>query len=388
MKVLYISGMYPTPDYPQKGIFCHEQVKAMKQIGVDVDVVVPMTIYDKEYKQAIWEYEGVKIRYVRFFKLPGTRRFENIGKSLYRALKCLDLDFKQYDVFHADAPLPAGVATMLLSQCYHIPYIVHCHGLDVFFDVDYKKEKNCNKIVERAKETYLNASAITGVSKKTLENVNSRIEVLDKCYVVYNGADTDKFYPEQEKQNSKLEIVSIGNLIDLKGHDLTIHALKKNIELGRKQVHLTIYGRGSKEDELRELVEQLELETYVTFKGYVTYENIIKELKMYDVFILPSWYEALGCVYLEAMASGVITVGCYQNGIDEIIHNGNNGFLVRPHEVEDIVEVIKNIYDNKDTLEMKNIALAGRKTIMEKFTWKNSAEALRRVYYDIVQKNK
>lgn len=67
MKVLYISGMYPTPDYPQKGIFCHEQVKALKQIGVDVDVVVPMTIYDKEYKQAIWEYEGVKIRYDKFF---------------------------------------------------------------------------------------------------------------------------------------------------------------------------------------------------------------------------------------------------------------------------------------------------------------------------------
>ena len=54
MKVLYISGMYPTPDYPQKGIFCHEQVKALKQIGVDVDVVVPMTIYDKEYKKRTW----------------------------------------------------------------------------------------------------------------------------------------------------------------------------------------------------------------------------------------------------------------------------------------------------------------------------------------------
>ena len=59
MKVLYISGMYPTPDYPQKGIFCHEQVKALKQIGVDVDVVVPMTIYDKEYKKRTWNYEGV-----------------------------------------------------------------------------------------------------------------------------------------------------------------------------------------------------------------------------------------------------------------------------------------------------------------------------------------
>ena len=51
MKVLYISGMYPTPDYPQKGIFCHEQVKALKQIGVDVDVVVPMTIYERNIKK-------------------------------------------------------------------------------------------------------------------------------------------------------------------------------------------------------------------------------------------------------------------------------------------------------------------------------------------------
>lgn len=39
MKVLYISGMYPTPDYPQKGIFCHEQVKALKQIGDRKSVV-------------------------------------------------------------------------------------------------------------------------------------------------------------------------------------------------------------------------------------------------------------------------------------------------------------------------------------------------------------
>ena len=125
-----------------------EDQKRFRKLMKEQSDLTPLVETYKEYKQAIWEYEGVKIRYVRFFKLPGTRRFENIGKSLYRALKCLDLDFKQYDVFHADAPLPAGVATMLLSQCYHIPYIVHCHGLDVFFDVDYKKEKNCNKIVE------------------------------------------------------------------------------------------------------------------------------------------------------------------------------------------------------------------------------------------------
>lgn len=43
MKILYVSGMYPTPKFPQKGIFSHEQVKALRKRGVDIDVVVPYT---------------------------------------------------------------------------------------------------------------------------------------------------------------------------------------------------------------------------------------------------------------------------------------------------------------------------------------------------------
>ena len=79
--------MYPVPKYPQKGIFCHEPVKALKQIGVDVDVIVPLPFYDKDYEKSEWDYEGIHIRYIRYFKLPGVRGFENIGKYLYHALK-------------------------------------------------------------------------------------------------------------------------------------------------------------------------------------------------------------------------------------------------------------------------------------------------------------
>ena len=113
MKVLYISGMYPTPTYPQKGIFCHEQVKALKRIGVEVDVIVPMTIYDKEYTTKNWIYEGVSIRYIKYFKFPGTRCFEKIGIYLYYALMYSKIDFSQYDVIHADAPLPASRCSVL-----------------------------------------------------------------------------------------------------------------------------------------------------------------------------------------------------------------------------------------------------------------------------------
>ena len=131
MKVLYLTGMYPTPAYPQKGIFCHEQVKALKNLGIEVTVVVPLTFYDREVKVKEWDYEGVHIRYVRFFKLPRAYDFHRTGKALFRRLdKALDL--KAFDIYHADSPLPTGSAVAYASKKYGVPFIVHGHGLDVF----------------------------------------------------------------------------------------------------------------------------------------------------------------------------------------------------------------------------------------------------------------
>ena len=386
MKVLYISGMYPTPTYPQKGIFCHEQVKALIKIGIKVDVIVPMTVYDREYTTKMWEYEGVKIRYVRYFKLPGVHGFENIGKHLYRALLKEKIDFKQYDVLHADSPLPSGDAIQKISVKYKIPFIVHGHGLDVFMDVDYKNTRNCSKIVAKCKEVYLNANAIVGVSQKVIDNISARLNVREKSFVVYNGVDTEKFSPNYNKFNKKLEIISVGNLIELKGHDITIQAIAKAVNQGCDNLHLTIYGRGEKEEELKLLTKKMNLETYVTFEGYVPYEEIAKKMREADLFVLPSWYEAIGCVYLEAMASGMITVGCYENGIDEVIQNGKNGFLVRPHNVEDVVNVILYANEHKMDKEYRQIAENARKIAEKDFSWYCSAKSLVEVYKLIKEK--
>lgn len=385
MKVLYISGMYPNPTYPQKGIFCHEQVKALKKTGVDVDVIVPMTIYDKEYTADVWEYEGVSIRYLRYFKLPGVRRFENIGKHLYHALMRAKIDFTQYDVLHADAPLPTGDAMRLISKKYGIPFVVHGHGLDVFMDVDYSGAANCDKILKKCEEVYESADAITGVSQKVLDNISVRLDVKGKSFVVYNGVDTARFFPSN-KSNELLEIISVGNLIELKGHDITLRAVAKVVEQGCEQLHLTIYGRGEKEEELKKLAAKLGLEKYVTFEGYVPYEEVATKMREADLFVLPSWYEALGCVYLEAMASGTAAVGCYENGIDEVIQNGQNSYLVRPHNVDDVVKILLYAYEHKSEEEFQRVARNARKSAEEDFSWKCSAKSLVKVYEALKEK--
>lgn len=384
MKVLYLSGMYPVPKFPQQGIFCHEQVKAMIAEGAEVTVVVPITIYDKQ-RENRWEHEGVDVRYVRFVKFPGVWGYEHIGKWLYIALQGLGMNFADFDVIHADAPLPAGYAAMCLSRKYKIPYVIHCHGLDVFLNEDYGQHKNYRKILACVESVYRNADAIVGVSRKTLDNVCARMPVQEKCHVAYNGVDTERFSPAEKKTKNKfLRVISIGNLIDLKGHDISIRAIHKLIQLHNLPVRLQIYGRGVRESALKSLVGELGLEGAVSFGGYVAYEEVAKELRNYDVFLLPSWYEAIGCVYLEAMASGLLTIGCYQNGIDEVITDGENGFLVRPKNEEDVVNVLLHIAYHFMDQEMEMIAKNGRKTVAEHFTWKHSADSLIQVYKTII----
>lgn len=379
MKVLYISGMYPTPDYPQKGIFCHEQVKALKQIGVDVDVVVPMTVYDKEYEMKKWKYEDVEIQYVRFLKLPGGRGYEHIGKLLYYSLLLSGIKFQEYDIIHADAPLPAGDAALKLSKKYKIPFVVHGHGLDVFFDESYKDAPNCKKISKVCKQVYEQANAIAGVSQKVLNCIQERVDIYDKSYVVYNGVDTTKFYPMSEKISEKY-ILTVGNLIALKGHDDTIKAFAKLVNSGVTDVRLKIAGRGPLEMELKDLVERLGISNYVDFLGYVPYEKIAELMRNASLFCLPSWYEALGCVYLEAMASGIPTIGCYGNGIDEVITDGLDGFLVDNKNVQQIFEKMKMIFQGK---AYENVGVKARKTVEDNYKWIDSAKNLLRLYGEI-----
>lgn len=98
------------------------------------------------------------------------------------------------------------------------------------------------------------------------------------------------------------------------------------------------------------------------------------------LFCLPSWYEALGCVYLEAMASGIPTIGCYGNGIDEIIIDGSNGYLVHEKSYQEIYDKIVLLrQQNEDFSISKN----ARETVQSKYTWLDSAKALNNIYIDV-----
>jgi glycosyltransferase involved in cell wall biosynthesis len=117
--------------------------------------------------------------------------------------------------------------------------------------------------------------------------------------------------------------------------------------------------------------------------GFIEYEVVAKIMRTCNVFVMPSYYEALGCVYLEAMACKLPVIGCKYQGIDEIITDGLNGLLVEPHSTRQIFEKLNYLFEHPQKAE--EIALQGYHTILNGFTWRDSAKELQEVYTTILK---
>lgn len=374
-KVLFISSMYPSIQYPQDCIFVHELAASLKIIGVDVDVVVPVTMYNKEYYPSEIIKDNVNIKFIRYFKLPKTSYLS--GRMLYWSL-IKKINFSNYDMIHVHNGIPEGLAAMLISKKKNIPYLVHVHTLDVYYQSSIKEIFSKNQIKRNIKKIYEKASMVVCVSKKVENNILNVQSNKVISSVVYNGVDVNKFYPIEKKQSDVLTIISVGNLIDIKGHEFVIRAIDVVRKSVSKKIKLKIIGRGKNEKKLKELVTILNLEDFVEFCGFVKYDVVASELRNADVFILASYYDALGCVYLESMASGLPTLAGRGCGIDEIIIDKQNGLLIEPKNVEDISNKLIEIINN-DGLREK-VSATGLKTINKEYTWINIAIQLEKIY--------
>ena len=111
-----------------------------------------------------------------------------------------------------------------------------------------------------------------------------------------------------------------------------------------ENIDLTIIGDGREINSLKKLSER------PVFKGHLPHKQVLEEMRNSDIFILPSINETFGMVYLEAMASGCVTVGLKGDGIDGIIKNSENGYLCELNNIEKTLSEILN-NDNSKILE-------------------------------------
>lgn len=380
LHVLTLTPFYPSIEDPTNGCFVSEPVDWLAKVGVRNTVFAVQPVYRKRQRASD---SGVAAEWLRYFSLPGGFGLPTAGAFVFARIvaRVRELHRSQpIHLIHAHAPLPCGHAAMLLSAELGLPYVVSVHGLDAFSteQVGGRAGEWCRRISQRV---YRGSRRVICVSERVREQVLEGTGPGCRTSVVYNGVDTELFSPGSEPASGGLMLLSVGNLIPIKGHEALIRAFA-SLAADFPDLTLDIIGRGPEQSRLQELTRKLGIDNRVRFLGVQSRQQVAAAMRRCTVFVLPSRYEGLGCVYLEAMSTGKPVIGCRGQGIAEIVQHGSNGFLVGPDNEKELTLALAMLL--RDELRRRNLGAAARDTILERFTLAHQADSLARIYRESV----
>ena len=206
----------------------------------------------------------------------------------------------------------------------------------------------------------------------------------DKIKVIYSGLDFKNLEFNINKcKNSSLQIVSIGRSHWVKGYEYALDAcaILKNDNFN---FHYSIVGIGN-DEELFFQRNQLQLEENVSFINNQSFNQVVKIISEADVVLLPSVEEGIANVVLEAMALGTIVVSTNCGGMNEIISDGENGFLVPTRNASEIATKLKFVFLLSEEAKL-NVLKSARKTIEKMNSQEKMIEEMEDLYYSVLNK--
>jgi len=179
---------------------------------------------------------------------------------------------------------------------------------------------------------------------KTYESLD-----LSKVSVIYNGMnfdDIENIRASSTDKKNHLSIVYAGRLFWTKGAMFLLKAFQI-IRQNFRNVHLNIFGKGPLEHRIREFIVDADLNECVHFRGHVSHEKLLAEVKMADMVVLPSLYEAQPMFALEAMACKKPLVVFDVPFARELISDTNNGLLVQVGDIMDLSSKIQTLLSDR-----------------------------------------
>jgi len=396
VKVLVLSHMYPSSFNEVAGIFVHEQVKALIKKEVEVRVIspIPWTPFPinrikgkwRKYSQVpsrvIWD--DVEVFYPRYLTFPCSWFFASSGKRMYRGIEeTIESIYQEFsfDLIHAHVALPDGYAGMLLAQKYQKPLVVTIHGQDLQQTVHRNTKCRCalTLVFDYALQVIL-------VSNKLKYLAEEFFDCREKLIVIPNGVDLKKVAKHKFEDLSNCEniatLLSVSNLVHPKGIDLNLLAVQR-LRSKYPWLHYLVVGGGPLENKLRQMAASLGLDDCIEFLGRQPHDRVMQYMADCDIFTLPSWDEAFGVVYIEAMAHGKPVIGCQGEGIEDFVEHGKTGMLVQPRDVDSLVEALDFLLSHPE--EAKAMGERGRKLVLENYTWEKNAEKTIAVYEDVLK---
>src|SRR5699024_2085410 len=175
-------------------------------------------------------------------------------------------------------------------------------------------------------------------------------------------------------QSKKINLLFIGSINKNKNLYATILACKRLMEEGY-DVTLHVIGNGPKLEDAEKLCADLSIQDNVIFYGYIDdKKRLLSIYRSSDIFVMPSYRETFGLVYIEAMSQGLPVIYSRNQGIDGYFIDGEVGYSIDPNDFKSIVIAVEKIVRKYDVISY-NCYLESKK-----FNWKEISSFYSNIY--------
>ena len=334
LRVLHINSYYAFAP------FFRNLYDSQRKHNLDIDVYIPAAYGWNLDKQKYGQYTKVRKIYNTFDRI----KYFSKHNKIFDAIKN-DYEIKDFDLVHAHSLFSNGYVAYKLYQQFKIPYVVAVRNTDI--NVFFKKMIHLRKI---GIDILKNASKIVFLSKayeellvkkyipNDLENcIRSKMVIIPNG--IYDFWLENRYYRNDNKNKSVIHILCVGDIDRNKNHIATVNAAKELIKTGHS-VKVSIVGRIKNKHIYKKLIKN----DFVQYKGTMHKDELLKEYRLNDIFVMPSKTETFGLVYAEAMSQGMPIIYTKNQGFDGQFCEGYVGYHVKYNDYRDIAKKISRIY--------------------------------------------
>jgi len=383
---MVITTLYPNPVQTRHGIFVETRLRHLISDGeIGATVIAPVPWFPFKSK-AFPEYssyrdiprrdtrKGIEVHHPRYLVIPGIGMLLTpffLALSVLLTVRQLRKTGENFDVVDAHYYYPDGVAVALISRYLKKPFLVTARGTDINLIPEYKLPR---RLILWAAGKAAASITVCQALKDRMVELGAQSE---KIHVMRNGVDLQLFRPldrdacRKKYGLSRITLLSVGHLIERKGHNLVIDALQRLPE-----VDLLIAGDGEEEANLRDHVARLKFGDRVTFLGAVSQQELVEIYNGVDIMVLASSREGWANVLLESMACGTPVVATSIWGTPEVVTSPVAGVLVADRTGSGLADGVKRLledYPSRDETRM----------YAETFSWGETIAGIKKILSDV-----
>jgi glycosyltransferase involved in cell wall biosynthesis len=392
MRVLTYTTLYPSAAAPTHGVFVEERLRHIAaEERVRVCVVAPTPWFPFRHprfgRYAVFARTplretryGLPISHPRYPVIPkiGTPVAPDLlylftRRPVAAAMNALG----RADLLDAHYFYPDGVAAARLADRFSLPLVITARGADINTIALLRRPG------ARVRTAADRATTIITVSRSLKQRLVALGVSPDKIEVIENGVDLDVFAPVSDRETlrarhlkarDEILLLSVGQLIERKGHDLTIQALPR---LPRHR--LLIAGEGPLRTALEHLAREHDVAQRVEFLGLRPHRELRDLYAAADLTVLASHSEGMANVMLESLACGTPVVATPVDGALEIVSDPRAGRLTEGRSVDAVVDGIRAaVEDGPHREDVRSYA--------ENFPWRSTARRQVAVYKSVMEK--